>query len=361
MSYDREYSDIFIAKYNHEGNCLWANQAGGLNTDISHSISSDEYGNSCITGNFRGTALFDTIQLKSYGTNGYDDVFIAKYDSNGIFLWAKQAGGTAHDYGKGIVVDINGNSYITGSFQETASFDAFQLTSYGSYDIYIACYDPIGNCLWAKHAGGVGSDEGCGIGVNINGESYITGSFSETASFESKQISAYGGKDIFVTKYNNKGGYIGVSQAGGAGYDEGFSIALPYNGVAYFTTGTINGPADFDYIHLTESGAFITEIIFIYEAVKDESIFPSEFSLMQNYPNPFNPGTIISYSLPSVSNVKLTVYNTLGQTIKTLENGFKNAGNYSVTFNASDIPSGIYFYKLEAGKFSQIKKLLLLK
>ena len=88
---------------------------------------------------------------------------------------------------------------------------------------------------------------------------------------------------------------------------------------------------------------------------------PKDFSLFQNYPNPFNPNTVISYSLPSASNVKIVVYNTLGQTIKILDNGFKQAGNYSVNFTASDLPSGIYFYKLEAGQFSQIKKMILLK
>jgi photosystem II stability/assembly factor-like uncharacterized protein len=85
------------------------------------------------------------------------------------------------------------------------------------------------------------------------------------------------------------------------------------------------------------------------------------YSLSQNYPNPFNPTTTISYSLPSSSNVKLNVYNTLGQSIKTLESGYKTAGNYSVNFNASALPSGIYFYKLEAGSFSQIKKMILIK
>jgi hypothetical protein len=85
------------------------------------------------------------------------------------------------------------------------------------------------------------------------------------------------------------------------------------------------------------------------------------FQLQQNYPNPFNPNTVISYSLPSGLNVKLIVYNTLGQTIKVIENGYKNAGNYSIEFNASDIPSGVYFYRLEAGQFSQVKKMILLK
>jgi photosystem II stability/assembly factor-like uncharacterized protein len=95
--------------------------------------------------------------------------------------------------------------------------------------------------------------------------------------------------------------------------------------------------------------------------VFDASTEAFDFSLSQNYPNPFNPGTIISYSLPAASNVKLIVYNTLGQAIKILESGYKPAGNYSVNFNASGLPSGIYFYKLEAGQYTQIKKMVLIK
>ncbi len=102
----------------------------------------------------------------------------------------------------------------------------------------------------------------------------------------------------------------------------------------------------------------LSEISGVSKLVKD---IPQEFTLSQNYPNPFNPNTVISYSLPSASNIKLVVYNTLGQTIKVLESGYKNAGNYSVNFNASTLPSGIYFYKLEAGQFSQIKKMMLIK
>jgi hypothetical protein len=92
-----------------------------------------------------------------------------------------------------------------------------------------------------------------------------------------------------------------------------------------------------------------------------KEIIPANFYLYQNYPNPFNPNTVISYSLPSGSILKLTVYNALGQIVKVLDKGFKNAGNYSVTFNASNIPSGIYFYKLESGQFTQVKKMILIK
>jgi photosystem II stability/assembly factor-like uncharacterized protein len=88
---------------------------------------------------------------------------------------------------------------------------------------------------------------------------------------------------------------------------------------------------------------------------------PTSFALYQNYPNPFNPNTKISYTIPIASNIRIIVYNSLGQTVKVLENGFKIAGNYSINFDASNLPSGIYLYKLEAGQFSQVKKMSLIK
>jgi photosystem II stability/assembly factor-like uncharacterized protein len=100
---------------------------------------------------------------------------------------------------------------------------------------------------------------------------------------------------------------------------------------------------------------------FEYSKEVEVTIIPNVFSLEQNFPNPFNPNTVISYSIPSSSNVKLKVYNELGQTVKILEHGYKNAGNYSVNFNAHDLPSGIYFYRLEAGEFMQVRKMMLVK
>ena len=97
------------------------------------------------------------------------------------------------------------------------------------------------------------------------------------------------------------------------------------------------------------------------KVIEAEVAVPKNYELSQNFPNPFNPNTEISYSLPSASYVKLIVYNSLGQSVKVLENGFKNAGNYSVKFNADELPSGAYYYKIEAGQFSQSKKMILLK
>ncbi len=88
---------------------------------------------------------------------------------------------------------------------------------------------------------------------------------------------------------------------------------------------------------------------------------PKQFRLYQNYPNPFNPSTTINFDLPRGSFVTLKVYNILGEEVKTLINKFENAGRYSVLFNASNLSSGVYIYKLKTNNYSDIRKLVLLK
>ncbi len=97
------------------------------------------------------------------------------------------------------------------------------------------------------------------------------------------------------------------------------------------------------------------------QEVKVEAISPVKFNLAQNYPNPFNPSTTISYALAQDGNVRLTIYNTLGQEITTLVNEFKQSGIYQISFDASSLSSGVYFYKLETTNFVQIKKMIVNK
>jgi hypothetical protein len=85
------------------------------------------------------------------------------------------------------------------------------------------------------------------------------------------------------------------------------------------------------------------------------------FDLFQTYPNPFNSTSVIKYSIPKSSQVSLKIFNTLGQEIETLVNEEKTAGNYEVEFYAANLPSGVYFYSLQAGDFVQTRKMILLK
>jgi hypothetical protein len=85
------------------------------------------------------------------------------------------------------------------------------------------------------------------------------------------------------------------------------------------------------------------------------------YSLTQNFPNPFNPSTTIQYTIPQSGEVRLSVFNGLGEEVKTLVNETKEPGVYEVEFSANEFPSGIYFYKIQAGSFVDTKKMILLK
>ena len=88
---------------------------------------------------------------------------------------------------------------------------------------------------------------------------------------------------------------------------------------------------------------------------------PKTYSLSQNYPNPFNPTTNIKFSIPKNSVVKLTIYDLTGRVVETLVDGQLNAGNYAYDFDASNIASGVYFYKLQSDNFTDVKKMMLIK
>ena len=148
---------------------------------------------------------------------------------------------------------------------------------------------------------------------------------------------------------------INLSNSPGDDYKPVISFySIDTTNVAVFWTHEENGKQDI----------WMAKTVFapILGAVTEPPQSPGNYSLEQNYPNPFNPSTIISYSVPSTSLVTIKVYDVLGREILTLVNENKSAGNYSVQFNASSkFPSGVYFYRMQAGSFVQTKKLILMK
>jgi len=163
----------------------------------------------------------------------------------------------------------------------------------------------------------------------------------------------------------------------GSAYNGNQNLSYEYKfGAWYVGADTVNGgaaPMDNEMlqgIHHTisiQSGATITQnhIFGVRDVVTDvktiNSTIPKNYSLTQNYPNPFNPTTLINYSIPSPGLVTLKIFDVLGKVVKTLVNSEQAAGNYKVTFNASNLSSGVYFYRIEANRFVSTKKMLLLK
>lgn len=230
----------------------WVSRAGGVSDDYGNSIATDANGYSYITGAFKGTATFGTIELIS---SGNDDIYVAKIDSSGNWVWAVKGGGSGIDLGGEICIDGIGNIFLTGRFSGTATFGGVSLTSSGGYDVVSAKLSNSGNWLWAVKAGGTSDDYGSSISTDSNGNSYVTGVFSGTVSFGSVSLTSYGGDDIFAAKLNSSGSWIWAKKAGGTNGDGGLDIAVDSNANAYLT-GQFYGSANFGTISITSHGSY---------------------------------------------------------------------------------------------------------
>ena len=252
-------TDIFFAKYDKDGNYVWAKRIGTSLGDGCHDIDVDYLGNVYITGYFYGTSTdFDpgpgTALLSSVGNSG--DVFFAKYDSSGNYLWAKSVGGSSYEVGNGITADNWGNVYLTGPFSGTdVDFDpgpdTAYLTSAGGYDVFFAKYDPSGNYLWAKRVGGTGDDIGGDIVVDSLSNIYIPCYFHGTSvDFDpgpgTSYLSSAGGFDIALAKYDASGNYLWANRFGGPGDDYSGGILLDEEANIYLTGSFTGTNVDFD-------------------------------------------------------------------------------------------------------------------
>jgi len=276
-------SDAFLAKYDAGGSFIWAKNMGGSNADQGQSVAVDGSGNVYVTGYFASdTADFN---LGSSGgtltTAGDDDVFLAKYDAGGNYIWARSMGGSNSDNGYGVAVDGSGNVYCTGNFRlDTADFNpggsGGTLTTAGNYDIFLAKYDAGGNYIWARSMGGSSSDNGYGVAVDGSGNVYVTGFFqSDTANFNPAHsngtLTTAGGVDIFLAKYDAGGNYLWAKNMGGNKGDYGQGIAVDGSGNVY-GTGYFNAIATFDFasgVQLTSGGS--TDIYLVKFGCSDTS------------------------------------------------------------------------------------------
>lgn len=135
------YYDIFLVKYDTNGNVLWAKSAGGTSNDFAYCIAVDKNGDSYISGTFMGNFVISSTTFSAFASK---DVYIAKHDNNGNMMWAKGFGGNSIEECNGISVDKNGNLFTTGTFGSSSIiFDAITLIKTGFYDVFISKLSPI--------------------------------------------------------------------------------------------------------------------------------------------------------------------------------------------------------------------------
>lgn len=204
--------------------------------DIYTDNSGNSYATGSFAGTTAAFGNITLTNSDASGLNG--DIFIAKYDANGDVIWAKSAGGNGNDAGNGITVDANGNVYITGEFKGVANFSGTTLTApNNNEEIFVAKYNANGDLQWAKRAGGNLRDWGYGIAVDQTGNVYITGNIGNNANFDGTPYPTISGNnnDGYIAKYSTNGDFLWLEQIGGTN-PGGQNSTQSANSIAYNPT-----------------------------------------------------------------------------------------------------------------------------
>jgi hypothetical protein len=189
-------TDMYLAKYNSNGNLTWINTYGSLGLDLAAKIVVDENENIYTTGRYNGSITFGSTTLTSVSS----DAFIAKFDNTGNPIWAQGISGTSSDEEGDLYYDNGILSFISTTSGDV-TIDGNLFSGKGYLDICLGTLDTDGNFLWTKVFGNIQADEGSGI-VAINGSYYFTGSFNNSVDFDSYQLISLGNWDIVTGKIN---------------------------------------------------------------------------------------------------------------------------------------------------------------
>ncbi len=255
-------SDIFVARYTASGQLDWARRAGGSSFDRGFGVASFEDGSCAVTGFFQGTAEFGTNEPNEttlVSPSGSPDVFIARYDADGVLRWAKRAGGDDLERAWAVAPVPDGSCVITGEFRDSAVFGAGEVGQMtllpvlsGRSDVFVARYGADGLLQWAIQAGGYGSENGRGICAFPDGSSVVIGtfgSFGPDVTFgpgepTETMLHSAGLTDMFIARFGADGSFVWAKRAGGIFEDEGFGIGTYYDG-SCVATGMFSGTARF--------------------------------------------------------------------------------------------------------------------
>jgi hypothetical protein len=394
-------SDVYLLKTDSSGDTLWTRTYGGTGSDRGYSVQQTSDGGYIIAG-----------ETESFGA-GDDDVYLVKSDSKGNTLWTCTYGGRGYDRGRSVQQTSDGGYIIAGY---TNSFGA------GNTDFWLLKTDSSGDTLWTRTYGEMPYDYGRSVEQTSDGGYIIAG---DTRSFgagdydvwlikvvgeelpvvsielvpdQSPVVVPRGGSFGFTGTVTNNTDQFQQVDIWLMAYVPGIGMYGPlreYRDVlfnpyrsrsAHLNQNIPNfAPISDEYVYygyvgdypatIIDSSYFPFEVtakgsakagasdwtltgLFLEEAAVD---LPAEFALYNNYPNPFNAQTVIEYQLPQASNVKLEVYNIMGEKVATLVDSEQQAGYRPVTWDASEVSSGMYFYRLTAGDYTETRRMMLVK
>jgi hypothetical protein len=364
--------DICVLKTDSSGNILWNYTYGGGEED------------GVVTGRPTDDGGYILAGYTASFSAGYMDAWLLKLDSDGDTLWTKTFGGEGYDSGRSVIptpdggyfflcnieyglndigltlikTDAGGETLWTRRYcQNYARGGSIIPASDGEYmilantyafgdesDIQLIKIDETGDSLWTRVIGDVDIDAGNSVQQTVDGGYVVCGI-----------TGPYFDQDIYIVKTDANGDTLWTRSFNGTAYGNDLgSCAKPTPDGGLILTGSLS---------TADSLLDVFLVRFASDQVDIESHVPraQTFSLLRNYPNPFNAFTTIKFQVGSYALVTLDVYDLLGRHVKALVNEYRQAGLYTVIFDASELSSGIYFYKLQAGESVETKRMVVLK
>jgi len=316
--------DFYLAKTNSQGDTLWTRTYGGSDYDDASSVQQTADGGYVVAGS-----------TYSFGAGSYD-FYLVKTNGQGDTLWTRTYGGSDLDVAYSVQQTANGGYIVAG---ETRSFGARDA------DLYLVKTDSQGDTVWTRTYGGSSEDWANSVDTTPDGGYIVAGA---TESFGA------GSYDFYLVKTNGQGDTLWTRTYGGSYVDGARSVQRTADGGYIVAGGTESFGAGLVDFYLVKTGPEL--------AVEPPAVsLPTEYALFQNYPNPFNPLTTIRYDVSRTGPVSLKVFDLLGREMATLVQGTVPTGSYTITWDAENLPSGLYLCRMDAGEFVQTRKMVLLK
>jgi len=346
------YTDLFVAKYDAQGNVKWAKQGTGNSPDAGNGIDCDANGNIYVTGGSSSNPL--TVGSYSLAANVFQAAFLIKYDSAGTVKWARNSSGNDTDEGHEVAVDQLGGVYVVGEYKSTNfTVATYTLLNLGNQDVFVAKYDTSGTGLWARRGSGSSYDRAYSVTTDSAGSCYLTGYFSSGTfyfnGFSYFNISS-GSGDIFVAKYDKLGNFIWAGTGGGNDYDYGTGIIVNNGKVAIcgsftsptITLGTTTLTATDGYFD-----AFVAGMGNATTGLSDAQLTQNDFVIA---PNPSSG----EFTVTGADGGVLQVTNVLGEIVHI------EISSASLTRVKLNVPDGVYLVRLVKDReIVAIKKLVI--
>jgi hypothetical protein len=243
-SYGGGNTDAFLVKFDSSGNRLWATYYGGPDDDGAYDVCTDQAGNVYLAGYTLSTSGIAAGGYKN-SYSGARDAFLAKFDPNGNRLWATYFGDSLYDEGDQVETDAQGNVYFCGFTSSVSGIavSGFQNTfAGGTYDAFLVKFNAAGSLQWSTYYGGTGNDNAYGVAISAAGEVYLAGQTNSPGGVASSgfQNSIGGGFDAYLVKFSSGGARVWATYYGGTGGELGLAAATDPSGNVFLSGTTLS-------------------------------------------------------------------------------------------------------------------------